>query len=495
MFNTGMSDGNYTSAYYYELHEYTGDLYIFVNGVNTGQTASVTGNMVFLSSCDRSATVNAYTTTVTATANMAPLRNAKVQFYDQGALAYTFTEKKKGVYEAAVIYRPDNGFNNSYEIYIDGSSVQKWHDLSPTNVKATVNLYDIKVYVTEDGVNKKGIGVTLWRDGKLCYTLAAQTDGGYAYRLVAESGAAEATGTYDIYVDGEDSGKDIDFSSAAKLTAEIRYITLSVTLRKDGAGWSGVGVAVTDSAGKEYDLTDGGGGAYKKLLPEDTYSVAVPGTSSSARGTDILSASSRSITMDYYTVVYHRNYEALATVPDEYQTYIMRSDDKLIIPATPSAGGASFRYWAGSKNGTESYDFTQKVTSTVNLYAIWEEPSIVIGDAVRCTAGGAVSGSGTYYMMKNLSISGISSDFRINAVQLDYTNTSGITIPGSFSGYTKNVTVGKNTEGTATERMVLTFNSPITASEAQELLRSIIVQPKSNVAHTMQVTAYTEAEE
>lgn len=486
MLNTGALDGTYTSTYYYELPGSTGDTYyVFVDGKNTGQTFVIPDE-------DVSVDVNAYTMTVNVTSNMSPLRNAVVQFYDKGDLAYTFTEAGAGVYEAVVIDRPDG--SNTYEIYLDGESTQKQHTFSKTSASCSVNIYDIKVYVTEDGVNKQGVPVTLRRGEKDGYTLSEQPDGSYAYRLIADSGAAEATGTYDIYVYGEDSGKDIDFSSEAKLSVEIPYITLSVTVNRDGAPWTDTDVTLTDSKGQKTTLSHSGGGVYKAVLQADTYNIEVAGVDSSSGSPDIVSSSHRSATLDFYTVTYHRNFDELFTSDqDIYLSCVLRSGSSLIVPSKPSAGGANFRYWADTKDGAAGYDFTQTISGTLNLYAIWDEPSIVIGSAVRCDAGGNVNGSGMYYMMKNLTISGISSDFKIKNIQLDYTNTANINIPAG--SYEKNVTKGTNTAKVTTDRTVLTFSTAISVSEAQTLLQSIIVQPTANAAHTMQVTIYTEAAE
>lgn len=487
LFNCDFSNGKTTGTYYYEIPASTGTLYIYVNGISTGQTVNVGSNNV-------TTDVNAYTTTVNLSGNMSPKQNSTVRFYDEGNLAYAFEEVSAGVYEATVVYRPNSGDNNKYEIYVDGESVQKWLDFSKNNRTIDINFYDLNVYITEDGVNTGGVGVTLWRNSKLCYTLKELSDRSYTYRMIAESGAEEASGKYDIYVNGADSGKDIDFSSTATLTAEVPYITLSVTLRKDGESWYETTVNVTDSAGNEYLLSNKGAGLYEKLLPADTYTVSVAGITGNAKASDILSESAKSMSQDYYTVTYHRNYEGLENL-DIYQTYILRSGENIKVPTKPSVGGANFAFWSDSADSTtdsDSYDFTQKVTQKTDLYAIWDMPTVVIGEEVRTDASGTTNGSGAYYEMKNLVISGFADDYVITNIQLDYTNISSLKLTQTVSGCKQTTTVGTNTEKTSTNRTLLHFTNPITVEQAQNILRNIVIQPTANTQHTMQVTVYTE---
>ena len=485
LFNCDFHTGVKSSNYFYEIPANTGELYVFVNGVYTGQILNIQNR-------DLSDTVNAYTTTINLFGNLEPKADSKVQFYDEGNLTYTFDEVEAGVYEAIVIYRPNSVDNNRYEIYVDEKSTQKWLNFSANNHEMTVNFFDLTVYVTEDEVNKGEQGVTLWRNDRLCYTMWEQDDHSYTYRLIAEKNAPEATGTYDIFVNGEDSGKEIDFSSVAKLTAEIPYITVKITLRKDDVPWTDATVRVRNEAGEQFDLAHQGEGIYQKLLRADTYTPVVAGVAGNTNLSDILSISNKTMEADYYTVTFHRNFAGLEHV-DIYQTYILRKGAYIPVPLKPAAGGGSFSFWSSDVLGaTDAFDFTQGISSKTDLYAIWDLPSVLIGEEIRCNESGVTDGSGQYYRMKNLTLSGFDENYRISNIQLDYTNIEKITLPTTDLDFEEMKTVGTNTDGTQTERMVLHFTSQITVKQAEGLLREMIVQPKVGEEHTMQVTVFTE---
>ena len=485
MFNYDFKTGVKSSTFFYQIPADTGELYIFVNGIYTGQIINV-------GQSDLTETVNAYTTTINLYGNLEPKVDSSVQFYDEGNLTYTFDEVSAGVYEAVVVYRPNKADNNNYEIYVDKQSTQKWLDVSPDNHDMTVNFYDMEVDVTEDGVNKASQGVSLWRDNKLCYTFWEQADHNYTYRLIAEKGAPEATGTYDIYVNGEDSGKDIDFSSVAKLSVEIPYITVSVTLQKDGAPWTDADVYVSNDAKDKIKLSDNGDGSYQKLIKADTWSVSVSGVKGGSKKSDILSISNKTMEAEYYTATFHRNVEGMEDV-DNYQTYILRKGDNIPVPLKPASGGGNFSFWSVDANGDAGdFDFTQKIASKTELYAIWDLPSVLIGEEIRCDKDGKTNGSGAYYKMKNLTLSGFDENYKISNIQIDYTNIDSITLPDTDPDFDKIETLGTNSDGTQTERMVLHFTEQITVKQAENMLKDIIVQPTTGVEHTMQVTVYTE---
>lgn len=487
MFNYDFKSGVKSSTYFYQIPANTGELYIFVNSIYTGQVINVGQSNI-------SDTVNAYTTTINLYGNLEPKVNSTVQFYDEGNLTYTFEEVSAGVYQAVVVYRPNSGDNNNYEVYVDKKSTQKWLNVSANNHDMTVNFYDMTVSITEDGVNKAGQGVSLWRDDKLCYTMWEQEDATYTYRLIAEKDAPEATGTYDIYVNGEDSGKDIDFSSVAKLTVEVPYITVSVTLHKDDEMWTSADVYVTNEAQERTKLSNIGNGIYEKLLPADTYSVDVTGVKGGSKKSDILSISNRTIEAEYYTATFHRNFEGMEDT-DNYQTYILRKGDNIPVPLKPASGGGNFSFWSIERSGEAGdFDFAQKITSKTELYAVWDLPSVLIGEEIRCDEDGKTNGSGNYYKMRNLTLSGFDENYKISDIQIDYTNMEDIKVTTNL-GYEKILTLGTNSDGIATDRIVLHFTNQITIKQAENLLKDIIVQPKAGVEHTMQVTVFTEPAE
>lgn len=485
MFNYDFKTGVKSSTFYYDIPADSGELYIYVNDIYAGQILNVGQN-------DLTATVDAYTTTINLYRNLSPKVDSTVQFYDEGNLAYTFEESKAGVYEAVVVYRPNKTDNNNYEIYVDKQSTQKWLDFSPNNHDMTVNFYDLEVTITEDGINKASQGVTLWRDNKLCYTMWEQEDHSYTYRLIAKQGAPEATGTYDIYVNGIDSGKDIDFSSVAKLSAEIPYITVSVTLHKDNELWTGADVYVTNDSNERIKLSDGGNGTYQKLIKADSWQVNVAGVKSASKKSDILSISNKTMDAEYYTAVFHRNIDGMEA-HDNYQSYILRKGDNIPVPLKPASGGGNFSFWSVDSDGTSAdFDFTQKIDQTIDLYAIWDQPSVLIGEEIRCDADGKTNGSGSFYKMKNLTLSGFDENYRIGDIQIDYTNIDNITLPDTDLSYDRIDTIGTNSDQTATQRIVLHFENQITVKQAEKLLKEIIVQPTAGIDHTMQVTVYTE---
>ena len=157
----------------------------------------------------------------------------------------------------------------------------------------TVPTYTATVNTCTDGSPAAAPGaVELRQGGTTVYTAAVITTGVYA--------TDAAVGTYDVYVNGEDTGTDIEIDGAAA-SVDIEYYTVAFTAADAGtasgstisADADGTSISSGDAAlsGKEVIITAAGAGA-------DTYTYAWTGTGTNGETTEALTIDSLSGAVD-----------------------------------------------------------------------------------------------------------------------------------------------------------------------------------------------------
>ena len=443
---------------------------IYVDGMPTGKAMTLAG--------DVSQTVNFYTATVNVNLEDKGYSDRKVTILQDG-VSTELKEVSTGVYKT-VMREKDN---NTYQVYVDGKNVSENVTLgtSASSAVANVNYYNAQVKLTLDGSGYTGRNVTLSQNGNTSYKLTENSDGVYSLIIMKKDGAAD--NKYNVNMDGVDIGKTVSITNVTDSKTSKAYYTGRVEVRKDNLNWEDVPVYTSDSNGKTY-LKSNGSGMYTAVFEDDgtSHSIYVNGKSVNASFND-----NTVHTFDYYTVTFYKKQGV------EYAKYVVKENETAPTIAGPDLEGYTFDHWSTSLGSSTAYDFSTKLTSKTDLYAVSAIGKVVINGTVRCTSNGTVSSTGTSYKMPNVSITGYPRDKQIvSYVQLDganmpsYTlsNVSGITVSDSTKS------TGTNSKGEETDRIIIKFSGKITVAQAESYLRNIVITPTANEQYSMQITVY-----
>ena len=177
-------------------------------------------------------------------------------------------------------------------------------------------------------------------------------------------------------------------------------------------------------------------------------------------------------------------------------------------------GGAArnsytFGFWSQKKwspkenvSSCPEYDYSTPVTADMDLYAVYLEPDVKIGDLVYTDVNGNIGGNGQYYRMGNLAISGFEkSEDAIGFIYLTVANTDKIILLNKNSIF-NNLTVKNGSTavnlGTGAsisfapnsfgDKIAILFKKPVSMAKAQDFLQNcVVVNPKANVEHTLEI--------
>lgn len=494
-----------------------------------------------------------------------------VQLYQDGKKKYDLSEKN-----GSGVYKSNKVINGTYDVYVNGRKSDKQitidADQDAVTVKDTVAYQELHLTVNVDDQPDIAAGeVTLRKNNKVVYTLSSRT--GYYNEVIQES-----EGSYDIFIDGNDTEYDI---SAIDSTKTIDFYTANVKITDDSA-WTDARVELRDPIGNLVAVlasgtVEGNSVIYEKILQKNadetlalyvdnrdvhknfvvktgacsaeltyyTASVTIKGevpspVVSMTNGVEnydfelagdhfetqhvllnhdngeqdyivsvqntidinkaAINSQNKSAILQYWTV----NYYTVTSDGDDRRVRTVYVHDQSTMPAytgTVKLSAYTFSHWSETKWTTENttggvaFDFSQPITKNVNLYANYATPTVTIGELVYTDADGVLGGTGTYYRMGNLTISGFDpGNESIKYIYLTTTNTENIKLMSTEGISVMNGSTAVSTNGEsvsfkpATDKVAITFNTAVSMAEAQDFLRNqIVVKPKTGVEHTMLV--------
>ena len=212
---TNNEDGTYSYLWLSDLPE--NEYHIYVNGEDSGKSISLVGG--------EKQNLSYYTIQVQTKHNDSLSEVGPVVLRTDGEtpkeLALTETEKDSGIFEIVSVEDP-----TVYRVYVDDEKTGKNVSFTSYGRNALQDYYDVEVTTRKDGAPSY-IGKVELKSGDTVLAVNG-ADGNYSVR-----GQLDATTSYDIYVDGADSGQDARFTSSERRHT-IDYYTVTVNVTRNG---------------------------------------------------------------------------------------------------------------------------------------------------------------------------------------------------------------------------------------------------------------------
>lgn len=137
----------------------------------------------------------------------------------------------------------------------------------------------------------------------------------------------------------------------------------SVTVKLDGANYSGRTVTLWKDGASKYTLPASGGVYTTSGVTPGTYDIYVNGVSTGVQ----LSSSDSSKEINYYSVSFYDGAQKYDT--PAVQTIL--SGGKAVVPTAPTKVGYTFDKWVTTNGGNTAFDFNTAITSATSVYAAW----------------------------------------------------------------------------------------------------------------------------
>ncbi|MDD7642078.1 MAG: InlB B-repeat-containing protein [bacterium] len=274
---TDNEDGTYSYLWLEDANEY----HIYVNGEDSGKCISLVGGDTQELSYY---TIRVQTKRNDALSEVGPviLRSGETE------LSLTETEKDSGIFEIVSVEDP-----TVYKVYVDDEKTSQEVSFTSGGRNALQDYYDVEVTTRKDGAPSY-IGKVELKSGDTVLAVNG-ADGNYRVR-----GQLDATKSYDIYVDGADSGQDARFTSSERRHT-IDYYTVTVNVTRNGEPINEAsGVTLKAPGRSSIPLTWMDTGVYKTVQPaSDTVYQIWFGSENTGR-TVKFQPGNNTATIDYY---------------------------------------------------------------------------------------------------------------------------------------------------------------------------------------------------
>ena len=494
---------------------------ITVNAKPNGATAGVPGGkedgrFQYITSTTFSTTLNYYTLTAHTTLNhdqgdasandsgepgILVLQDGDGKILTSGTEGTVSRVVKDNVIQYDVLV---GGADTGHDIG-NGTATTKTGERS--NEIETVRFYKLKLDLTSDTRWTNAL-VTL-RDAQgnlkqiLSYDESLSSGNTAAYTAIMQEDEGAAKETYYVYVDGQDVHQTLQ-RVAGKYEAAAAFYTAEITVKQDGAVKTDAEISL-DNGVEHYVMEHSGSGVYTAhvLVNQDesgnerSYAVAVEGVIDESADTQTVTSAGEALSFDYYSVLYYTVEKASATEYTKraasYRTQIVRKGSRTYAPSDAYVEGLSFSWYSAtpwdqtSEKVNDEFDYAgTPITAKTELYAQFGTPAVKINDYVRTDAGGEIDGSGQYFRMANLSISGFGNESNIiksaqmtmkNVDQVQFLSTENMTITQG-----NGLPLGSGDVATSTV-VTITFKNGagVSMGEAQDWLRAnVVVKPTQN---------------
>lgn len=401
----------------------------------------------------------------------------------------------------------------AYNIYVDGEDTG--FTASPSDKTKNVYFYRMTVNIKDDKAwTDAGVELTD-TNGNLKAVLAPGTASGTTvpYTKILQKDEA----VLKLIVNGIDTHRTMTAKTGSSVT-NLTYYTSTVTLK--GTGLSGFNVSI-DNGTENYSYKTTNTASPLKYTAEHVYLNNVSGTER-PYGLDIegvytgdanyrISSSNKNLTIDLVLVNFFRcqisgtgDNRTLSYLSDPvYHVYVVKGKNMTAYRGNYGLNGYTFACWSKTKwtldaAPSTAFNFTSPINADTSLYTNYAKPTLLINDIVRTDASGAQSGTGLYYTMSNLTITGFDKGNSAikyiflkpeKAKSVKITNNSNKTITFGGTGSTSG-TITTITPLSTGESIGITFNSAVSMTAAQEFLRkNVIIELTSGTAHNITVEA------
>lgn len=488
----------------------TGEYDIFVNGSDILTTFNVTGKKTEkdLTATELSSMVSNETATINV--NLISLQTTCLLDGEPANIGDIFYRDNMGEKLPAVF--ADEGGNRYYyapaspidtkirDIFVNGADADRTgqadpsKDISVSSPDKILEFYSMSFDVKIDDSTWTSDNVVLRDDdGNFVTNLVpAEYDtvnGVRSYSAVMLKDEATVPKNYNIYLDEADTKLVLTATEGGSKASASAY-TASVTLTRDNALWNDAKLNIFNDK-YSYSLFKGDSGVYKTALifdenDEMEYTVSVNGAIENT--VEVLNSTGTQAALDYYTVDYYSYKEGvnpgsyeLNTTPYRKQT--VRENSKAMKVADPYVPGLTFscfgkEQWQLNGSGGIAYDFDEGVTQPLSLYAHFVNPEININGFVKSDDSGAISPTGTYFTLPNLTISGFDEGEAIKSILITVSNAENVSFP-SKDGVTVNSKDGTH---------AITFAEKVSMAEAQVYLRTAVFKPVQEKEINLSIT-------
>ena len=390
-----------------------------------------------------------------------------------------------------------NTANDTYSVYINNRYTGKDIDVA-ANTELELDYYEMLFGVNYTTRKLTDASVTLCNEsGVVQETLHyKESDGNthyYSCQLIWDE--KEAPTTYSVYVNGQNTHRTMQALSAYH-TGEATFYKVSVNVMVNGERSDKLRVSASNGMESyifvcnddkqfvnEYTLVNDTTGE------EANYTLSLHGAL--RPDSRVIHSTTPEATLEYVSVSYMiPGIDGWVT----YMTQYVPKGEATLRPSDPEYGLVALKTWCTTESLESDYDFTGVVNSATVVYAKFESPNIVINDYIRVDENGNMNGAGIYYRMPNLSINGYKDRAQMDSIAFETTGCDGFIILDdeiiesvlpTYKAESGEVLILD--EGT----MVIRLKENVTVLQVQEFLRSgIIVKPKTDKTHTMQITVY-----
>lgn len=397
------------------------------------------------------------------------------------------------------------------EIFVDDKSTE--HYVSSANRVENLYYYKAEVNITDDALWTDAFVILRSKDEKveacLPYVSGSGKTAKYSDLLLKKE-----CDEFGLYLDGIDTELSMK-AAKGQAKIDITCYTPSVVIK----GTDNLLNVTMDNGKVSYDLTKKDGGssaagivyeakhAIKKMVggSEKDYQVNIENVNDDFASDRKINSANKSITYELYPVNYYVSSSTDGTEKQDLKRTAYCTKGSRIGNYKGSYGrnGYSFAYWSAttwapgmSEDDCPQFDPKTTADKAYNLYAVFATPSVKVGDVVFTDADGIIGGSGQYYRMANLSITGFDpGEESVKYVYLTAPDVASIKMVNIPAGTTiKNGTAAAATpSGSITltptyDKIVITFNPAVSMLKAQDYVRNnIIFTSKQNVANTVTV--------
>ena len=475
---------------------------IYVNGEKTGQTVTfdTTGTTID-SGQKKSQTLDYYTISLETYRNdVIDGSVGDITLKQNGVLRNTI----KNVDGKPEVYVLNAAENNVYEVYIRDEYTQRTITAKPNAATEVFYYYDVELALTYS---------TPWTDAKVTlrddkgavkHTLEyAETVGNTCYyrKLALTEGVH-----YNVYVGIQDSGEDLALVPGENIInkASVTFYRATVEMYEDNVIKTNATITLSNGSDVCRLTYDASSGKYIADVPyrekngeELVYEVLV--RNAQDENPAKISIANPDATVRFYSV----NCHVTISGADVVSTVYVRENNIMIAPASPTTNGLLLEGWYTSSSYTDLYDFSQAITAPTHIYGKFEAQKAVINNYIKTDSEGAMSSTGDYYRMANLTISGYPDGDVMHGFILDVTGCLEIAVKtddslGEFTISPEDYIIANIEENITVTidngKIVVQFTEGITMKELQKFLRNnVIVKPDSSKEHTMTVTVFGDA--
>lgn len=496
----------------YELTE-TGGVYtsnevingtydIYVNGENVYRPVTFYTRATTKDGGDvENRTLEYYSVEISTTLNDGQSAEPGEAHLRQGHRTWNTFTNENGIITGYALKDGDGTSGSEYDLYIGDAKVREKINAEGSN-RFELHFYEVELALTHDAVWTTA-HVTLRNDmGITQHTLYyEETNGTTAYyRDIVQADEEGAIDTYRVFVKNQDTHEVVRIAKGGVTPEDYEkactFYKASATVRTDNMPDTLTRVTLNNGVDTTKLLDTDGDGIYEENVLYNTadgaelvYEVIVKDVTDNAPA--YITRNAGSVELDYYNLICHITVGGTEIV----NTLKVRKNMCLSTPASPVNNGRAMEGWYYEREFVTMYDFSAPVTQRAELYGKLEGQKVVMNGYIKTEADGTLSGTGLYYRMPNLAISGFPNGDVMTGFLLETTGCISITIlpdnaPESMTILPDNELSGNVltiSEGT----VIVQFMGNVTAKELQSFLRNnIIVQPDPNAEHHMRVTVY-----